>query len=95
MAHFHSSNSWAHKLVYLPSLEELADELGPERRAKSLHHWQACGKKLDLYVIRGDALSPDYSIGLRYGAKPEEYLPIWAPQHTAKKLFNKYKGQEQ
>ncbi len=89
MAHWHESNPWASKLVYVPDLAELAEALVANRRARepALRYWQEKGQKLDAYVLK-DSLG--FHAGIRYGAEGSEYLSPYCDEAKLAMLWTKY-----
>lgn len=81
MAHWHDFNPWASKLVYLPSLEEVYELTGQDYSSRT--------GKFDAYIIEGGGY---FSVGIRYGKKPEDYLSPACDQRKAAVLFAKYEG---
>jgi hypothetical protein len=89
MAHWHDFNPWASRLVYVPSLEELA-ECVIDGQA-NLRRWKAIGPKLDAYIL--PQLDDHHSIGIRYGREGHEYLsPHNAHPTKTQALLDKYRS---
>jgi hypothetical protein len=84
MAHFHSYNPWAHKLVYISSIAE-AIGLAAETRI-----FNEYGIKLDAYILRQP--SGWHSFGIRYGKEPYEYLSPSIDPEIAKMLLNRHEA---
>lgn len=102
MAHWHSYNPWADRLVYLPDLKELALVLFDPRvsmrtPAERVAHWETFGGKIDAYLIK----QPDgwIEVGLRFGQELHEYSsPNCASktqQEGLKELWELHKGEGQ
>lgn len=104
MAHWHDFNPWASTIVYIPSLEELAEcvaggtvstqsGIKPYTVEYVVASWRRAGKKLDAYILP----QPEgkHSIGVRYGAEGSQYLsPYNANNEKAIELLRKYGGQK-
>ena len=81
--HWHGSNRWADKIVYVP-IERLAECVAggtitePDGRsvpydvARVLRHFAQGGPKLDAYILPQP--SGDHSLGVRYGSEGSEYF---------------------
>ena len=82
MAHWHDFNPWAGVLLYLPSLAEL---LSPYEEAKLLKRFPG---KLDLYMLH--EVCGLHSVGLRYGAREEEYVSLFLAPAKSTALWAKY-----
>jgi hypothetical protein len=89
MAHWHDYNPWADRLIYIPSLEELAEALQyPGIISEKVKQWQKAGKKLDAYVLCQP--SGDHCMGIRYGAEPHEYISPYGNREKLQRLIDKY-----
>ena len=95
MAHWHSYNPWAARLIYVPSLEELAECVIYSRSpADTVRHWQEAGPKLDAYILPNGE-GPLHCIGIRYGEAPGDYIsPYAANQEKVTELIKKYSYME-
>jgi len=96
--YWHESNPWHDDVVYV-TLEELAECVDkgngyvgtPEGRkvydnAFLLEEWRRTSDKLDAYILP----QPDgyrHSIGVRYGAKGEQYFSPYANQERTEALL--------
>ena len=104
-AHWHESNPWKDKIVYVP-IEELAEALaGGDIRLPDgsivpydadflLDHWNGLGERLDAYILPG---SPSgNSPGVRYGEDGPDYASPGARNREAlQELLEKYQyGQD-
>lgn len=105
MTHWHHSNPWADKAVYVP-LEEMAEAVaggtimvGPDRRIVDrdprylLQGWKAYGDKLDAYILPQP--HGQHAAGVRYGPRDSDYLSL-SPQSPARvaELLAKYEPLE-
>ncbi len=91
MAHWHSQNPWADRIIYLPDLIELANCIRPDGTDGSLlKHWLSYGPKLDAYIL--PQKSGNHSCGIRFGADSSEYLSPSINKYIAELLISKYKN---
>lgn len=69
-------------------IEELADALDDAYTAElRLAHWRQYGDKLDAYILRNG----HFTIGVRYGDEPSEYLSVYAHDRSKiEALLKKY-----
>lgn len=92
MAHWHDFNPWADKIVYVPSLEELAQCCSTDIE-RTVERWRTNGSRLDAYILPNP--SSWHSIGVRYGPKGPDYLsPYNRFNETTKSLLLKYGPKE-
>ena len=70
MAHWHSYNPWADKLVYVPDLYELAQCVSTDP-SDTKYRWLQLGPLIDAYILPQE--SGDHSIGIRYGRELDQY----------------------
>lgn len=93
MAHWHESNPWADKAVYVP-VEDLAEAVsggtimvGSDRRIVDrdarylLQSWSAYGDRLDAYILPQP--QGQHAAGVRFGPRESDYLSL-SPLHPAK-----------
>ena len=90
MAHWHDFNPWADRLIYVPDLDEFLGCLQYPEAIEFYH--EKCEKyfcgKVDAYILL--QLSGLHEGGIRYGAKPEEYLSPYMNSTTLEQLAYKY-----
>lgn len=91
MAHWHDSNPWATRLIYVADLEDLVDALYSERsKATAMQHWYQHGTLLDGYLLpqpRGQ-----YEAGIRYGAEGADYISLYCKQEKLRDLALRYRN---
>ena len=94
MAHWHDFNPWADTIVYIPSLEELAECVTGRSVKECVDRWIAQSKlygtpgKLDAYILPQP--SGFHDIGVRWGERPEYYFSPGAIKDKTQALLDKY-----
>ena len=93
MAHWHSHNPWADRLVYIPSLEELAVCLmaNPAMRVQSLLRWQEL-KRADAYILPKATAKGFHEAGIRFGPDGPDYLSPFCSDAALDLLLRKYRS---
>ena len=85
MIYWHEYNPWANKVVYITErdLRQLLGDEYVERNITQLTH------KIDAYLIAPWKKDVNFSCGVRWGAKPEEYLSPHVENTTlARQIYN-------
>jgi len=95
MTSWNACNPWRDSLVYVPIHEAAAcvanqprplnDALAGHAATAQIEPWAQFGKKLDAYLLK----SPNgwISLGVRYGAKSDQYLSPCVDQTKARALL--------
>ena len=87
----HWVNPWREAVpVPLTRLAEVC--AGPDRNAEqTLEHWRQYGKHLDAYALPNQIAPDHFSVGVRYGSRPEAYLSPYAHRPAlARTLIEEY-----